>query len=351
MGLDAATLLDGPQGRILCWLVADELGFERHGRYRLRVPSFENSAAALAALEGVLAEVDLGVLGASDALTLCGHLAQAVDRAAYWQPPDEIAPMLATEQVRAALAPVAGALADAPGARWWGSGLVGDQQVLIEWMHPGAPGRPRAASGALSLWRARALESEARCRGRNTAAEWWSAPITWAGDGNDARRAVVSTTRSLPGLGAVGLLLDEDSVGWTTARCWPVRAATPVRVAEIYGPGDWLALAEAAPLELTWSRRGTWGECTGEERRWVVPDWQALAEVYDAVHVSVAGYLAAAGRALERADGSATVLAGWNPDETYWLADVLVPAGSPSEWEAPAGEAVPSWQRVAPATA
>ena len=44
----------------------------------------------------------------------------------------------------------------------------------------------------------------------------------------------------------------------------------------------------------------------------------ASAGDYDAVHLSVAGYLATAGRAL-RAGEWHTVLAGWNPDETWWL--------------------------------
>jgi hypothetical protein len=26
------------------------------------------------------------------------------------------------------------------------------------------------------------------------------------------------------------------------------------------------------------------------------------------------------------------MLAGWHPDETYWLADVLEPAGAPARW-------------------
>jgi hypothetical protein len=26
------------------------------------------------------------------------------------------------------------------------------------------------------------------------------------------------------------------------------------------------------------------------------------------------------------------MLAGWDPDQTYWLADVLEPAGAPARW-------------------
>ena len=51
-----------------------------------------------------------------------------------------------------------------------------------------------------------------------------------------------------------------------------------------------------------------------------MPDWKALAADFDAVHVSVSGYLTSAGIEipLPERDG-ATVLAGWGPDVTWWL--------------------------------
>ena len=52
---------------------------------------------------------------------------------------------------------------------------------------------------------------------------------------------------------------------------------------------------------------------------------------WDGVHLSVAGYLATAGRALP-VGKARTLLAGWNPDETYWLTDVLTPAGQAQAW-------------------
>ena len=45
----------------------------------------------------------------------------------------------------------------------------------------------------------------------------------------------------------------------------------------------------------------------------------------------MAGYLATNGRALEAGDGH-TVLAGWDPDETWWLNDVLHQDGEPRLW-------------------
>jgi hypothetical protein len=51
-----------------------------------------------------------------------------------------------------------------------------------------------------------------------------------------------------------------------------------------------------------------------------MPRWPAVARDWDGVHLSVAGYLATAGRALP-VGAARTLLGGWNPDETYWLAD------------------------------
>jgi len=62
-----------------------------------------------------------------------------------------------------------------------------------------------------------------------------------------------------------------------------------------------------------------------------MPDYEGVAADYDAVHVSVAGYLAAAGRPLPVGDAR-TMLAGWEPDATWWLTDVLSPAGPPAGW-------------------
>lgn len=48
----------------------------------------------------------------------------------------------------------------------------------------------------------------------------------------------------------------------------------------------------------------------------------AVAADYDAVHLTVAGYVSTAGRALP-VDGACTMLAGWDPDQTFWLTGTL----------------------------
>jgi hypothetical protein len=53
------------------------------------------------------------------------------------------------------------------------------------------------------------------------------------------------------------------------------------------------------------------------------------------VHLTVDSYLSTAGRALTVDVPGAparTVLAGWDPDATWWLADVLPEPGEPTDW-------------------
>ncbi|MFR9803998.1 hypothetical protein ACL02T_17110 [Pseudonocardia sp. RS010] len=110
---------------------------------------------------------------------------------------------------------------------------------------------------------------------------------------------------------------------------------------EIDGPAAWVRLVGRYPLEVSRSRRHDWYRTTGRVGRWFIPDWPAMAGDYDGVHLTVAAYLATAGRALplDEADGSAgdgadgaTVLAGWDPDATIWLADRLAASGPATRW-------------------
>jgi hypothetical protein len=85
---------------------------------------------------------------------------------------------------------------------------------------------------------------------------------------------------------------------------------------------------------------------TGRDSReagpWLVPDWSRVAQEWDAVHLTVAGYLASATRCIPVPDAAdatgtagttgttgtagstgrveaASVIGGWGPDVTYWL--------------------------------
>lgn len=162
--------------------------------------------------------------------------------------------------------------------------------------------------------------------GTGIAGPWWSFP--WPG--------LISTTRRLGGLGALLLAGREDGRGETEAIAWPAALADSARIFEIDGPPAWQRLVTRYPSAATATYRHTWA-WTGWDGEWLVPHWAAVAADWDGVHLSVAGYLSAAGLILP-AGPARTLLAGWNPDETYWLTDVITSLGEEHAWHNPSRE-------------
>lgn len=78
--------------------------------------------------------------------------------------------------------------------------------------------------------------------------------------------------------------------------------------------------------------RRNWFETTGRDGLWVQPDWQAVAEDYDGVHLGLGAYLAGAGEIIAVDARRASVIAGWNPDETYWFTDAVQPVDEVRTW-------------------
>jgi hypothetical protein len=261
---------------------------------------------------------------------LLAALAAVVDSAMYWQEPDDQQRILVDPAVRAALAPVAAAVAAAPAARWWTGGADLDRLRHVQLIGDTRPGSGPMLAGAaeqLRLEHDATVEDERRAEQRPTdptapyGGTWWSTP---------GQSTLIRTTRPADGLGALGLALVEDGFGEEDAIVRALRTVKPPRVYEIDGPAAWMRLVERYPLKVSRARRHDWFRATGRVGSWHIPNWPAVANDYDAVHLTVAGYLTTAGRALP-VDGSATVLAGWNPDETYWLNDLLTLEHAPEE--------------------
>ena len=269
------------------------------------------------------------VAGMSD-VALVEPLAESVTWAMYWQAPDHVDRALAHPALAATLRPVAHAVTDAPAARWWSSGIDAGAQQYVEPIRDGGEGPSLSgAADRLVIWLAATGEEERSAAGRPAdpaaphSGHWWSSP-TWAG--------LVSTTRALPGLGPLQLYAMEDWPGWEDVRCWPVAIPRrPARICEITSPDDWTALVTRYPLEVTKSRRHDWWRVTGWAGTWLMPDYAAAAADYDAIHLTVSGYLTTAGRALAVNDARC-LLAGWDPDKTYWLADCLTGGSPPARW-------------------
>lgn len=324
-----ADLLSGPRGLRMCMCVLTSRSPTLHTTFQKAWMS--GGPDLLSDLLGELADVDTASIAAElDESALVEPLSQAVNAARYWQQPDEQDDLLADLAVRAALRPTAETLAGAPAAAWWSSPIDFTCQRYVQWLdeRPTDPPSLAGAKANLETWRAATLEDERRSAKRPSnprarySGQWWSTP---------AFAGLTTTSRELPGLGAAKLALIEDGLGWARASVWPLAPASACRIYEITGPESWADLAARYPLEVSASKRHDWWRATGVESAWFIPDWTRVAVDFDAVHLTVTGYLTTAGRALPVGKGH-TVLAGWNPDETYWLVDVLKPDGPPVEW-------------------
>jgi hypothetical protein len=347
---DVDTLLAGPRGRRLCLALAlgDGAPVAPPAAQELRTAVFyaaydldpgrgrsvvlfggDTAARPRPTSADVARLLDVVPVPEPDDRTLLVALAESVDNARYWQEPDGEDVLAATPEVRAALVRVATVVAGSPGTTWWTAPLDPARQVSV--LFP--EGEPRdpglTAAERLARWSAGVAVDEDEARRRRTrdprregSRAWWSSPP----------RDLPLTTRDRGDVGPLGLWAVEDGRGWETGET--VRRIVPAdaRVLEIDGPQVWAELCRRYPLESSARHRGDWFRTTGRDGRWVVPDWSRVARDVDGVHVTVAGYLASAGRAIEVEHGIASVLAGWDPDATYWFRDLSVDAATSRSW-------------------
>ena len=280
-----------------------------------------------------VADVDLAVLSATDdPWTLLAVLAEAVDDWAFSD--EDVDAAVALGEAPEVLAPVAVALAMAPGAAWWWSPARLDAQRLVAWAAKSGLPLLTGAADALGAYSRAEAANEARsadmvpfppgAHAPHFGGMWWSAPH---------EAGLFGTTRAMQRLAAVQLAICEDFPGNGPFDVYDVGIDSSARVYEVDGPDAWCALAEEFPRDVTLSRRHDWWRWTGWEGRWLIPDWSAVATSYDGVHLSVAGHLQASYRALPVADGACTCIAGWDPDETRWLNDVIKSAKLAARWD------------------
>lgn len=350
MSLDARTLLSGPRGRRLCLAAATPerllqapevaelwsvLFYAAHHRESARgqggtmfgwnipdplpEPSVEDVAAALDA-------IPLASLGAVDLLDALGA---SVDNARYWQEPDGTDELLQEPRLVGALERIAEYILALPLVEWWSEPLAAEQWAVAFRDPCVARPDPSTASHTLESWSAAMVTDELVAQRdlpadatANYSGTWWSKPPS----------ELASTTRFLPEAGPVGLWLVEDRFDQEPADIRPLFSENAPRVFEITGAASWAELCRRYPFDVTAGRRHDWYRATGRIGQWVIPNWALVARDFDAVHLSVAAYLAAAGVAIPVNDDVASVIAGWNPDETYWLADVSWGSFSETSW-------------------
>lgn len=260
-------------------------------------------------------------------LLLC--LSRSVDIAAYWQEPDGGDILAGTGPMRDGLRRVAEHIAASTQTNWWATPVEESSQWTVQWDDQSPKEIPADPLSVLRTARAKAADDEqaaARERPADPAAswsgDWWSTPT----------HELPSSARELFDTTPAGLWLVEDSLGWETAETIRLTVPAGLRVCEIDSAEAWAGLCRRFPFEQTAQKAHDWYRTTGRVGRWVVPDWAMVAEHYDAVHLQVAAYLAAAGTTIPVDADTATVIAGWGPDETYWFTPRIDYQGAPVEW-------------------
>jgi hypothetical protein len=155
-------------------------------------------------------------------------------------------------------------------ARWWSGGVVDRPQVWLGAL-TAAPvaGRPCVDSlgtPPTALWTSSAVTG--------IPSAWWPAIESGTGGRSGARSI------------------------------WQVNLQAGARVFEVHGPDDWRALCESFPGR--------------EVDGWVVPDWSALSEQFDGIHLTVEGLIRTQGVEVETDRGPA-MLQSWDAESTAWL--------------------------------
>lgn len=243
-------------------------------------------------------------------------LADSVDSARYWQEPDGNDVLAMTDDLQAQLHRVAEHVAASAHAAWWSVPVAEREQWQVEWDDAPPHAIPADPVALLRRVRGQIVEEELIARRErpadvtaNFSGSWWSRPP----------RELPSTTRSLFDGSPAGLWFVEDSLGWMQADTRRLGMPAGLHVYEIDTTEAWADLCARFPIEATAQKRHDWYRTTGRDGAWVIPDWAKVAEHYDAVHLQVQAYLSAAGTAIPVDEQVANVIAGWDPDETYWF--------------------------------
>jgi hypothetical protein len=160
---------------------------------------------------------------------------------------------------------------------------------------------------------------------------WFTAPDNWFFTINPAPSSLHE---------AFGLAWDASSEHLSR---WSVQVDPAARIFEVRRPDDWAALVQAHPCETRTGRYEGW-EINGKDRhrvadefdnlpaqraarsgvrRFLEPDWTSVADEWDGVHLSWAGFLTTEGTATDLGAGEVTMLRGWGSERTVWLNPVL----------------------------
>ena len=135
-------------------------------------------------------------------------------------------------------------------------------------------------------------------------------------------------------------LVDVWELDRETSR-WRLSVNPSARVFEVAGPADWERLVRAYPasgrLGISWELPGrnqlgqvdALAALPGQRamrtrvRRFLVPDWNAVAVDWDGVHLTWGGFLTTEGLIIDMGSNDVAMLRGWGSERTLWLNPVL----------------------------
>lgn len=257
---------------------------------------------------------------------LIDALAHTVGAAKAYQPPDASEALIAAPQVIEALRPLAEQVIALPLAQRWTAPAASEQWLVTRPERAAGVDAGLAPEEVLEAWLLEVADEESRARrerarGQRVGGTWWSFPP----------HPLARTTGAQADLGPTGLYAEEDSSGGDDAVVTPV-GPVPASTYEISGIAAWAELCARFPLDVTESRSMVWDEALGGEGPWVIPDWRAVAVEYDAVHLTVAGYLEGATRRIEVPGVGLSGIAGFDPDLTVWLTRHPAATGDAEAW-------------------
>lgn len=245
-------------------------------------------------------------------------LAATTGNARYWEAPDGLDLLAASPPMRGPLRDIAEHLIASPLTAWWHTPAPIQMQYAVQWeftapqtAHDDAPPNLLAAANHDAQHNVR--ENPPIFKAADWSGEWSSRPPQAA------------STRLLWDDSPAGLWFVEDSLGWERARSRRLITPESATVLEIASIADWSELCKRFPLDVTAQKRDDWYRATTRTGSWMIPDWTQVAEHYDGVHLQVGAYLAAAGCPIlvDEDDDTASMIAGWNPDEVYWFSTDL----------------------------
>ena len=257
-------------------------------------------------------------------------LAGAAAYAVHWDAPFAEEALAATGPVVSALTPLATAVAASPLVSWWYSPVAEATQLSVTWRDapfadPLAAERDTLAAAILVV-----RENEGRAQSAAPAdpaegvlEEWRSTPPS----------TVPESTRAVEGHTPLRLFCYEEGFKEHAAQVRPLEVPDGLHIAEIDSAQAWAELCRRFPCTVTHTVRYSWAKTTGRDGPWVVPDWDAVANEFDGVHLQAGAYLAASGAVIEVDADRASMIAGWDADETFWFSSRVRYRRDAERWE------------------